>query len=85
MGLLDVLQGTASGPRSQSASAGGGGMSPITMGLLALLAYKSFKGGGPLAGIFGSGAGSAPNPGAPPGGTGNLVPVHSGFDSLSLT
>ena len=58
MGLMDVLNGMRNGPRGQVASRGtGGGMSPITMGLLALLAYKAFKGGGIL--------GSAPQPGAP--------------------
>ena len=41
MGLLDVLNGMQNGPRG--ASAGGGGMSPITMGLLGLLAYKAVK------------------------------------------
>lgn len=40
MGLLDVLTGMRNGPRG----AGGGGMSPITMALLGLLAYKAVKG-----------------------------------------
>jgi uncharacterized protein YidB (DUF937 family) len=58
MGLMDILNGMKNGPRGQVASRGsGGGMSPITMGLLALLAYKAFKGGGIM--------GSAPQPGAP--------------------
>jgi uncharacterized protein YidB (DUF937 family) len=58
MGLMDVLNGMRNGPRGQVGSRGtGGGMSPITMGLLALLAYKAFKGGGLM--------GSAPQPGAP--------------------
>lgn len=42
MGLLDVLTGMRNGPRG--ASSGGGGMSPITMALLGLLAYKAVKG-----------------------------------------
>jgi uncharacterized protein YidB (DUF937 family) len=47
MGLLDVLNGMQQGPRGQSnpnanASATGG-MSPITMALLGLLAYKAVK------------------------------------------
>jgi len=42
----------------------GGGMSPLTMGLLALLAYKAFKGGGPLGGIFGQGNNSGSMAGA---------------------
>jgi uncharacterized protein YidB (DUF937 family) len=51
MGLLDVLTGMRNGPRGYSG--GGGGMSPITMALLGLLAYKavkSFGGAGPRAG-----------------------------------
>src|SRR5690242_19143277 len=57
MGLMDILNGMKNGPRGQVASRGsGGGMSPITMGLLALLAYKAFKGGGIM--------GSAPQPGS---------------------
>jgi uncharacterized protein YidB (DUF937 family) len=54
-------------------------MSPITMGLLALLAYKTFKGGGPLGNIFGQGTpadpvgrNSAPSPGQS-GGSGGLM------------
>jgi uncharacterized protein YidB (DUF937 family) len=49
MGLLDVLTGMRNGPRGHG---GGGGMSPITMALLGLLAYKavkSFGGTGPRA------------------------------------
>lgn len=42
MGLLDVLTGMRNGPRG--AASGGGGMSPITMALLGLLAYKAVKG-----------------------------------------
>ena len=40
MGLLDVLNGMQNGP---GGSRSGGGMSPITMGLLGLLAYKAVK------------------------------------------
>jgi uncharacterized protein YidB (DUF937 family) len=44
MGLLDVLNGMQNGPRGQqNPSAGGGGMSPITMAILGLLAYKAVK------------------------------------------
>jgi uncharacterized protein YidB (DUF937 family) len=64
MGFLDVLKGMYYGPRGKPApSTKGGGMSPITMALLALLAYKAFKGGGPFrkaAQGSGSGAGAAP-------------------------
>ena len=53
MGLLDVLNGMANGPRGE-ATPGKGGMSPITMAILALLAYKAVKKIG--------GAGAAPAP-----------------------
>ena len=45
MGLLDILNGMQNGPRGQSTSApaGSGGMSPITMALMGLLAYKAIK------------------------------------------
>lgn len=45
MGLLDILNGMQNGPRGQStpASAGSGGMSPITIALMGLLAYKAIK------------------------------------------
>jgi uncharacterized protein YidB (DUF937 family) len=55
MGLLDVLNGMANGPRGQ-AEPGKGGMSPITMALLGLLAYKAYQ------------KVSAPQPGAAPAG-----------------
>jgi uncharacterized protein YidB (DUF937 family) len=42
MGLLDVLNGMRNGPGGQP-SQSGGGMSPITMAILALLAYKGIK------------------------------------------
>jgi uncharacterized protein YidB (DUF937 family) len=46
MGLFDVLNGMRNGPHGQSSAGGsksGGGMSPITMAILALLAYKGLK------------------------------------------
>ena len=46
MGLLDVLTGMQNGPRGAPAPSGSsdaGGMSPITMALLGLLAYKAVK------------------------------------------
>lgn len=45
MGLLDILNGMQNGPRGQTAPgpAGGGGMSPIAMALLGLVAYKAIK------------------------------------------
>ena len=45
MGLLDILNGMQNGPRGQAtpAPAGSGGMSPIAMALLGLVAYKAIK------------------------------------------
>jgi Transglycosylase associated protein len=43
MGLLDIVNGMQNGPRGNR-GLGGGGMSPITMALLGLLAYKAVKG-----------------------------------------
>ncbi|WP_137043093.1 YidB family protein [Pseudolabrys sp. FHR47] len=42
MGLLDVLNGMQNGPRGER-EPGKGGMSPITMAILGLLAYKAVK------------------------------------------
>jgi uncharacterized protein YidB (DUF937 family) len=52
MSLSDVLNGMRNGPggANTSTSKPSGGMSPITMGLLALLAYKALKGSGVLGG-----------------------------------
>jgi uncharacterized protein YidB (DUF937 family) len=63
MGLIDILNGMQNGPRgpSQPSSSGkGGGMSPIMMALLGLLAYKAVKsiGGQPAA----RGGGGSPVP-----------------------
>jgi uncharacterized protein YidB (DUF937 family) len=45
MGLLDILNGMQNGPRGPSTPGAQdkGGMSPITMAILALLAYKAVK------------------------------------------
>ena len=49
MGLMDVINGMQNGPHGprsrsgQSQSQSGGGMSPITMAVLGLLAYKALK------------------------------------------
>ena len=46
MGLLDVLNGMQHGPRgpsTQNSQTEGGGMSPMTMAILALLAWKAVK------------------------------------------
>lgn len=44
MGLMDVLNGMQNGPRGQRDPSSGGGMSPITMAILGVLAYKAVKG-----------------------------------------
>src|SRR5664279_2219738 len=69
MGLLDVLNGMQNGPRGPSnpGAQSSGGMSPITMAILALLAWKAVKHFG------GNQAGASPAPsnaGAPGGGMG---------------
>ena len=50
MGLSDVLNGMKNGPGGGGEGSTGpsGGMSPLTMGLLAFLAYKALKGSGVL-------------------------------------
>jgi uncharacterized protein YidB (DUF937 family) len=62
MGLLDVLNGMQNGPRGQAdPNVKSGGMSPITMAILGLLAYKAVKHfGGSQPG--GSPAAPAPSP-----------------------
>src|SRR5215831_8737982 len=87
MGLMDVLRGMQHGPHGQPppSSGGGTGMSPITMAILGLLAYKAVKslGGGGQAEAP-AGAGRAPYPPArgnidvaapeePGGGLGDLL------------
>ena len=42
MGLLDILNGMQNGPHGQT-QPGKGGMSPLTMAMLALLAYKAYQ------------------------------------------
>jgi uncharacterized protein YidB (DUF937 family) len=60
MGLLDILNGMQNGPRGQAdPNAKSGGMSPITMAILGLLAYKAVKHFG------GSQPGSSPTAPAP--------------------
>jgi uncharacterized protein YidB (DUF937 family) len=72
MSLLDILNNLQNGPRGTGAQVGGqggasrGGMSPVTMGLLALLAYKAIKGFG---GSSAQASSAAPG-GAPPTGLG---------------
>jgi uncharacterized protein YidB (DUF937 family) len=63
MGLIDVLNGMQNGPHGQrdpsATSSSSGGMSPITMAILGLLAYKAVKG-------F---AGNQPSPSSAPANT----------------
>jgi len=69
MGLLDILNGMQNGPRgpsTPSAKEDGGGMSPMTMAILALLAWKAVKHFG------GSQPGAAPTQ-APPKMPGNVT------------
>ena len=64
MGLLDVLNGMQNGPRGPStpSSQSGGGMSPMTMAILGLLAWKAIK-------HFSAGQpNAAPQPAPSPGG-----------------
>lgn len=84
MGLMDILNGMQNGPRGQRqpAPVGGqsGGMSPMMMALLGLLAYKAMKGGG-LGNILGGGAPQrAPlPPGSSAGGSGGLGDLLGGL------
>ena len=70
MGLLDVLNGMQNGPRgpsNPSAQSSSGGMSPMTMAILGLLAWKAvkhFSGNQP-----GAGPAPAPAPGNTTGGS----------------
>jgi uncharacterized protein YidB (DUF937 family) len=71
MGLLDILTGMQNGPhgnQSQPAQKSGG-MSPLMMALMGLLAYKAVKGMG----------GSRPTPSAPTSGGGGLGDILGGL------
>ena len=74
MSLADALNSVQNEPSEQRAfGSGSGGMSPLTMALLGLLAYKavkSFSGGQPSAAPARPSAPAAPNTGAPGAGTG---------------
>ncbi|HEY3679328.1 MAG TPA: YidB family protein [Bradyrhizobium sp.] len=64
MGLLDVLNGMQNGPRGPSnPNAQSSGMSPMTMAILGLLAWKAVKH------LTASQPGAAPAPAPSPGGT----------------
>jgi uncharacterized protein YidB (DUF937 family) len=76
MGLLDVLNGMQQGPRGPAtpSAQSGGGMSPLTMAILALLAYKAVK-------HLGSGP-SATNPAQAPAPTPSAAPGSGGLGGL---
>ena len=77
MGLMDILNGMQNGPRGATGRSGGG-MSPITMALMGLLAYKAIK-------SFG-GSSSAPtsssNPGSGAAAPGNTPSGGLGLDEI---
>jgi len=71
MGLIDVLNGMQNGPRgarppASTTTSGQGGMSPIMMAILGLLAYKAMKG---LSGSSRPAPAPAPAPPARPTGS----------------
>jgi len=85
MGLLDILNGMQNGPGGARSGApapsSGGGMSPMMMALLGLLAYKAIKGGGlenMLRGTTG-GQAQAPAPVDPGGSGGGLGDILGGL------
>jgi uncharacterized protein YidB (DUF937 family) len=84
MGLLDVLNGMQNGPRGQRGpSSSGGGMSPLTMAVLGLLAYKALKSFGGQPSADPAGAGRAVAPASQPGGNANAgVPGSGGLGDL---
>ena len=67
MGLMDILNGMQNGPRGQTKS-GSGGMSPMTMAILGLLAWKAVKH------FSANQTGSAPQPAPAPGNVNAGVP-----------
>ena len=88
MGLMDVLRGMQYGPHGQpppapERSGGGAGMSPITMALLGLLAYKAMKRLGGEQQQAPSPAGRAPSP--PSGGDINVPRPARMLAARSLT
>ncbi|HEX4556331.1 MAG TPA: YidB family protein [Xanthobacteraceae bacterium] len=82
MGLLDVVNGVLNGPRGQSQpqTAAKGGMSPMTMAILGVLAFKALKGSGVLGGAQSAARsedheapGLVPSAGAPGGGLSDIL------------
>ena len=84
MGFLDVLNGMQNGPRGKVDATAKDGMSPITMSILALLAYKGIKylqsaPGAPNLQPSGS---SQPAPNAGPGPTSSKTAQPSALDDI---
>jgi uncharacterized protein YidB (DUF937 family) len=90
MGLLDILNGMQHGPRGPSAPSdpnAKGGMSPITMAILGLLAYKAVKHfGGGQPGSNPAAPAPAPSPNTVnaglPGGLGGMLGGGGGLGDL---
>jgi uncharacterized protein YidB (DUF937 family) len=83
MGLMDVLNGMQNGPRGarNAPASSGGGMSPITMAVLGLLAYKALKsltGQSAAAAPAGAPAPAPKQVGAPGGVSGGLADILKG-------
>ena len=78
MGLLDVINGMQQGPRGPStpSAQSGGGMSPMTMAILGLLAWKAIRhvGGNQSAPSSGS-ARAASEPGGASGASGGFADI----------
>ena len=89
MGLLDVINGMLAGPRGQGQpqqpDSAKGGMSPVTMAVLGVLAYKALKGSGILGGAQPAAGGEAsPTPAAAGTGTasGGFADILGGLGGL---
>lgn len=84
MGLLDILNGMQNGPRGNSTNtpAGSSGMSPVTIALMGLLAYKAIKQLSPGQNNSATTSPNAPPPSATPsrGGLGGML--SGGLGSL---
>ncbi len=85
MGLIDIVNGMQNGPRGQrqpnanASSSKAGGMSPIMMALLGLLAYKAVRGLGGQPAAPGSAGGASP---LPPSGTVNADHQGGGIGDI---
>jgi uncharacterized protein YidB (DUF937 family) len=82
MGLRDILTGMQNGPRGQpqpSSGSSGGGMSPIVIALLGLLAYKALKARSGHPASAGGQDQSARVPPAAPGNGGGLADILGGL------